>query len=82
MKKAKLGLAVAAALFAQNALAQSAEQQVRVSVEKVEGNNYQAKIYYQSSDGSGTTGLGLRFHYPSSLVTLAAPTLALSEANL
>lgn len=82
MKKAKLGLAVAAALFAQNALAQSTEQQVRVSVEKVEGNNYQAKIYYRSSDGSGATGLGLRFHYPSSLVTMAAPTLDFSEENV
>ena len=54
-------------LLAQQALAQS--QQVRVAVAPVGDGLYQASVYYQSSDGSAATGLGLRLHYGSSQIT-------------
>ncbi len=48
--------------------AQAQTQQVRVAVEPLGDGRHQASVYYQASDASTVTGLGLRLHYASSQI--------------
>src|SRR5690606_20346354 len=64
IKQAILGMVLA--LTSGHALAQS--QQVRVAVEEQGNGLYQANVYYRTSNGQRTTGLGVRLHYSSAVV--------------
>jgi len=62
-----LAMTLPLSLLTQQAMAQS--QQVRVAVDPLGDGLYRASVYYQSSDGSAATGLGLRLHYASTQIS-------------
>lgn len=56
-------------------------QQVRVAVEGTAQGQYQANVYYRSSDGRKTTGLGIRVHYQDSIIRVTSTSDVLANST-
>jgi hypothetical protein len=67
--KKKLAAAIAILTAGSHAYAEDAQQNINLTITQIEGSKYQAVVTYQVSNSSPTTGLGLRLHYNSALVT-------------